>query len=163
MATGIMPFMPAHRKPIVDGKKCCIRCQEWKPLDQFYRRPGRPSGVSRCKKCVKETTDKQAVRAAGRRYRARQLAADPDFDRRLNIRRLYGMSLEEFDGMLKQQGGGCAVCQGPPLGKGQFHVDHCHDSNRIRGLLCHKCNVALGMVQDDIEHLRKLIAYLELT
>jgi hypothetical protein len=43
---------------------------------------------------------------------------------------------------------------------GVYHVDHCHKTNKRRGLLCHKCNVGLGMVQDSVEHLEKLIAYL---
>lgn len=80
--------------------------------------------------------------------------------RNQNLRKLYGIGIKEFEELLAAQNGVCAVCEGPPMGKGQYHVDHCHQSKVIRGLLCHKCNVALGMVKDDVEHLRKLIDYL---
>lgn len=60
------------------------------------------------------------------------------------------------------QGGVCGVCKGPPMGRGLvYHVDHCHVTGKVRGLLCHKCNVALGMVQDRVSHLQALISYLE--
>jgi hypothetical protein len=62
--------------------------------------------------------------------------------------------------MLEKQGGVCAVCGGPPLGKGRYHVDHDHVTGHVRGLLCHKCNVALGLVGDDVAQLAKLTEYL---
>lgn len=70
------------------------------------------------------------------------------------------MTVEEWEALLTAQGGGCAVCSGPPMGNGRYHVDHCHACGKIRGLLCHKCNVALGMVRDSSDHLRRLIEYL---
>lgn len=83
--------------------------------------------------------------------------------REKNLWKLYRITTEAWDDLLAAQGGVCAVCAGPPMGKGgRYHTDHCHISGRVRGLLCHKCNVALGMVNDDPDRLRDLIAYLEL-
>ena len=86
-------------------------------------------------------------------------------DRRLAIERKrwlkkYGLTLEQYERMLASQGGGCAVCGGPPNGRGAFHVDHDHESGTVRGLLCHKCNTALGLVDESLERLEKLSTYL---
>lgn len=64
--------------------------------------------------------------------------------------------------MLSAQGGTCAICKSPdPKGKGKFHVDHCHSTGRVRGLLCHACNLALGHMHDDPVRLREAALYLE--
>lgn len=63
------------------------------------------------------------------------------------LRRLYGISLEGFNKILKTQGGVCAICKGPPTKKG-FMVDHDHKTGKVRGILCHHCNAALGALRD---------------
>lgn len=64
--------------------------------------------------------------------------------------------------MLKKQNGGCAICKSKVSGgKGAFHVDHCHKTGKIRGLLCHFCNVGLGVFKDDVKTLSVAIAYLK--
>ena len=69
--------------------------------------------------------------------------------------------MAEYDHMLRQQGGGCKICgTKTPKGKGRFHIDHCHKTNKIRGLLCTNCNVALGLLQDDIKISASAIQYL---
>jgi hypothetical protein len=81
--------------------------------------------------------------------------------RKSYLKRKYGLTIEERDAMLKAQGG-CASCGATePGGKNGWHVDHCHITGIVRGILCHQCNVALGQVNDSLEHLHKLIAYLE--
>lgn len=55
----------------------------------------------------------------------------------------------------------CEACGRPPAPGKLLHYDHCHEGGHFRGWLCHGCNVALGMVQDDIERLLRLAAYLE--
>src|SRR5215831_18485579 len=63
------------------------------------------------------------------------------WERNSRLRYMYGISVAEFDAMLKRQDGRCAMpdCRTKiPGGKGHFHVDHDHDSKRVRGLLCHK-------------------------
>ena len=71
------------------------------------------------------------------------------------------MSAEQFDALLAAQGGRCALCQRfEPGGRwGRFHVDHCHQTGQIRGILCHGCNVALGALGDDIEGLTRALRY----
>lgn len=77
------------------------------------------------------------------------------------MRRAYGIGQAEFDTLLESQGGVCAICSGERNGPGKrLHIDHCHDSQRIRGLLCGKCNTAVGLLDDDPERAERLAAYL---
>ena len=63
--------------------------------------------------------------------------------------------------MLEAQNGRCKICgTDTPMGTGAFHVDHCHMTNKVRGLLCHKCNVGLGHFNDNISLLSTAILYL---
>ena len=81
-----------------------------------------------------------------------------------NLKRCYGMTLEQFEGMLVEQGGVCAVCRkDDPGGRhGQFHVDHCHDSGKVRGLLCDACNRMLGFARDNERTLNRAGEYLRI-
>lgn len=87
---------------------------------------------------------------------------NPETYREQHLKRKYGITLAEHDAMLTLQGNCCAGCSGlEPGGKGTWHVDHCHDTGKVRGLLCRGCNAALGLVKDSPETLRKLALYLE--
>lgn len=83
--------------------------------------------------------------------------------RRASKIKSYGITPDQFEVMLKEQGGTCAICHTdkPTLnGKGSFRIDHCHTTGKVRGLLCNKCNAGLGMFSDKIEMLNRAIAYL---
>jgi hypothetical protein len=81
--------------------------------------------------------------------------------RRRALKDNYGLTVEEYDAMWAAQGEVCAICKrAEPMGRG-WHVDHCHDSSVVRGILCSNCNVALGMLSDDADRLRAAVAYLE--
>lgn len=86
----------------------------------------------------------------------------------VNQRRLlrhYGISLSEYRVLLVKQGGVCAICGKPPLGGNtsthSLHVDHDHVTKRVRGLLCNRCNPAIGQFGDSPDLLRKAANYLE--
>jgi hypothetical protein len=76
--------------------------------------------------------------------------------------RKYRMTLDDYDRMLSDQNGVCAICGGPQDWKGRtlLNVDHCHDTGRVRGLLCHRCNTAIGLMKDDVVRLQSAINYL---
>jgi hypothetical protein len=81
--------------------------------------------------------------------------------RDVRLRKVYGISAEEFDSMLDGQGGACAICKKktwPVQGK---YVDHDHRGGKPRGILCYNCNVALGHLKDDISIAKSLVNYLE--
>lgn len=75
------------------------------------------------------------------------------------LQRAYGISLEEFDRLVKKQNGRCAICS-EAFSKTP-HVDHDHQTGQIRGLLCLPCNTGLGFFQDSVVLLAHAIVYLE--
>ena len=85
--------------------------------------------------------------------------------RRKNLQYGYGMTLADYDSLLERQGGVCAICGGPPNGRGRrysnFAVDHDHKTGAVRGLLCSNCNTGIGNLRDDIALLKLAIKYLE--
>lgn len=92
--------------------------------------------------------------------------ANPELMRRIqrrnDLKRMYGITPEEYDALLEKQGGGCGVCgatENPP--HGYLSVDHCHSTGAVRGLLCNKHNLGIGHFGDDPDELRQAIAYLE--
>ena len=72
----------------------------------------------------------------------------------------YGLTLEQFDKMLVEQCGSCAICELPMMSYKDPAVDHCHITGKVRGLLHDRCNLGLGQFQDDAAVLRKAIEYL---
>ena len=79
--------------------------------------------------------------------------------RRRQLLERYGISLEQYEAILARQGGACAICREPA--RGTLAVDHCHATGEVRGLLCFKCNVVLGLCEDDPGITLAAIAYLE--
>jgi hypothetical protein len=78
-----------------------------------------------------------------------------------SFRRTYGISIEQRDQMFLDQGSRCAICKSPePRWKSGWHTDHCHETGKVRGILCHFCNVALGLLKDNLETLQAAINYL---
>lgn len=83
---------------------------------------------------------------------------DREQRRKSHLKITFGLSIDDYDKLVKNQNGACAVCGKKP--KKRLHVDHCHATKAIRGLLCQKCNQALGLFQDDLRVLQKAIEYL---
>jgi len=71
------------------------------------------------------------------------------------------MTLAEYDQLFAAQGGVCAICKRPPTrGRNTLDVDHCHDTGRVRGLLCSHCNRCIGLMANDPSRLRGAADYL---
>lgn len=78
------------------------------------------------------------------------------------IRRTYGITLEEYHTILKEQDYGCKLCGKSEEEEGRrLAIDHCHSSGKVRGILCSDCNIGLGKFKDNLEVLQKAIDYLE--
>lgn len=86
----------------------------------------------------------------------------PDYEARMNIQKLYGLSWGEYNKLLEEQGGLCAICRKPQYtGRvKRLSVDHNHKTKKIRGLLCSHCNRAIGLFMESVEILRQAIEYL---
>ena len=79
--------------------------------------------------------------------------------REAQYKKKYNIDLATYENMLEAQGGCCAIC-GTSKGNTHLCVDHCHSTGAVRGILCDKCNVALGQFNDSTTLLAQAIAYL---
>jgi hypothetical protein len=93
---------------------------------------------------------------ADKRYRSSCVGRTTAEKSRLKVR--YGITLEEVELMKESQGYRCAICWREPK---HWHIDHDHKTDRVRGMLCGPCNMALGLLQDDIHTIKKAAEYLD--
>ena len=123
--------------------RTCCGCKKELPLSEFWARQWR------CKPC----------------FNARRVK-DPEGHRRRShksvLKNRFGMTVEEYDAMVAAQGGACAICKQPETaaGKTRLSVDHCHESGEVRGLLCSRCNNAIGLLMDNPEYCLAAASYL---
>lgn len=155
------PSALPNSSPLSEGLlKTCSECAEEKPISEFTFDKRRGSYTSKCTKCrtkkTKEWRDKNP------NYEKERYGVNEDRDRWRHIKRKYGISKEEYVEMLDSQGGRCAICGDEPGERysHQLHVDHCHASGKVRGLLCRGCNHMLGVIKDDEVLLFKAVEYL---
>lgn len=144
--------------------KSCSRCKEEKPLSDFCRSNRIKSGrTAHCKECD-VAYRKSWISKNEAKYKDQQhqyyLKNKHTVRMRSKIahyKKAYGMTLDEVESLLKSQQGTCKIC-GNVLG--EFHVDHCHLTGRVRGILCPFCNKGLGHFMDKKENLESALAYL---
>lgn len=128
--------------------KVCVRCGELKDSALFYKCKARKDGLgSYCKSC-------HDIKSAGTKY-------NYELKRRDVLRKKYGMTLESYEALLIAQDSKCAICKLDVKDhRRALNVDHCHETGRVRGLLCDDCNIALGKFKDDISSLLRAAEYL---
>lgn len=93
--------------------------------------------------------------------RIRKENYDPKRQKNQVLKRFYGINLQEYNKMLKNQQGTCKICNSKPKYKKSLSVDHCHKTGKVRGLLCGDCNTGLGKFRDNIDSLKNAIKYLK--
>lgn len=131
----------------------CILCGECESSHFRLSKVSKSGYVSCCKTCERERDAKyKAAKSREKREQESKEAKD-----RL-LQQHYGISLDEFQDLLKQQDNRCAICK---ILLDDPHVDHDHNTGIIRGILCNNCNVALGLFKDDILILEEAIKYLK--
>lgn len=143
--------------------KKCFRCKAEKPLEAFTRNRRKKDGLQHwCRSCTAEWHKDNYSAEAARRYRN-----DPGRARALALRR-HGMTVEQYEKMVADQGGCCAICGTDDPGKPSWSVDHDHDCCSgprscglcVRALLCTRCNMGLGFFGDSPARLIAAAAYL---
>jgi len=82
----------------------------------------------------------------------------PTINRNCRLRTYYGLTPEEYESLAASQGYKCAICKCPF--DGTEHLDHDHSSGWVRGILCNKCNPAIGLFDEDIVRMQEAIEYL---
>ncbi len=119
---------------------------------------------------IAEYREKNAEQIAiGQKVRNDKWAAEnkdrkKELDKVGHLKRKYNLDVEEYDRMLVEQNYSCKICETHISNLTKvLCVDHCHATGKVRGLLCHSCNVAIGLLKDNTETLKKAIKYLEET
>lgn len=116
---------------------------------------------------TKRAANPEAYAAAAAKSRAKRKVEgkkrNPIKDRDWQLRTKYGITSADYDALLEAQGGGCAICgTTAPGGRSRvyFHVDHDHVTNVVRGLLCHGCNISLGLLQENVDTMMAMASYI---
>ncbi len=151
--------MGRGKKPLLDsqGRKKCANCEEYKDLADFSPSKDKAFGVNAwCKMCT--------ARVKNTRYTLEKARAE-------HLKRVYGLTIEAYEKMLVDQNGLCAWCGRSETRRAgrkkrsenvpMLHVDHCHTTGRVRGLLCSACNQALGLLGEDPHRIEALLHYVE--
>ena len=169
--------------------KTCTKCKKQKAVSCFNKNKARKDGLcGHCKSCENAYARKrgkrpevQASESLRRKKRLqvpgvreqknlkkRQYCQRPEVKvskRNYKLKRLYGITLEQYNQMFAEQKGLCAICGNKETTKNQYNlrqlaVDHNHTTGQVRGLLCSNCNLLLGCSKDNKEILLKAILYL---
>ena len=134
--------------------KCCTACKVKKSLTEFHKNRCLPLGVqNKCKECKKIYDRQWRIDNIDRHIKAR---------RKSHLKKAYSITPEEYDEMCRMQSSCCAICGTHQKDlKFILCVDHDHNTNDIRGLLCQSCNTGLGCFKDNTELLENAINYVK--
>jgi hypothetical protein len=122
--------------------KVCKTCWCAKPTSDFPKGTGHLNVLAHCKPC----------RAAKmRKY------VTPEMRRKYHTKHQYGLTPEQLAAMHAAAGGKCAICELPCAA---LHIDHCHHTGTVRGLLCRSCNTGIGHLMDNTDNLLRAVSYL---
>ena len=156
--------------------KKCKKCGHVKPIDDFHKHSSCNGGVRQpCKQCrskqfsaaYKQLTvaEKAAKIAQHMQWQKQNCDKSREINRRYKRKRAYGLTATGYSDLLTKQDGVCAICNQPETAKRRgtlmtLAVDHDHYTGIVRGLLCQRCNRAIGLLHDDYDILDKAAAYL---
>lgn len=156
--------------------KVCTHCNIDKPEGSFYKNDKNRLD-SWCKQCrsivncnrkkdrrLRDPDWAREDRERSARFRKLHPEKSKYAVRNATLKKKYGIGIKEYEELLAAQNNKCAIC-GSETAKiswsPRLHVDHCHETGRIRGLLCQACNTVLGKMNESPSLLRKAAAYLE--
>ncbi len=160
----------------------CTKCGQKFPETSEYFRPDKryKNGLTTwCRVCLRAANTKnkrehrnssEKNKVAARKYQKKYREANPDKYRSSQMKSVYGITLEQYNKMFENQKGLCAICGLPETHKNMYglkglSIDHNHNTNKVRGLLCNNCNLAIGQLKVDsfgILNLQKATEYLRL-
>lgn len=152
------------------GLQKCSICNEVLKLDSFYRYSKSTTGrKGQCIECYtrvgSEYRRDPRVRKLISERRSKFNRENPEEayrrQRKYAFKNKYGITLGDYDAMLREQNGRCAICFSPQPSGVSLYIDHCHDTGAVRGLLCRPCNSGIGFLQDDVNRMKSAIRYLE--
>lgn len=138
-----------QKRDINQTEMFCSSCRETKKAEEFCFKKREGRYRSDCRSC--ETDEVRQYRKTERGKRLQRLS---------HVKRVYGLSEQEYDDLLVDCGNCCSICA-ISFKEIVPRVDHDHVTGEIRGLLCDDCNVGLGRFKDDVENVRSALRYLE--
>jgi len=155
-------YREVNREKILESKKSYreYNKEEVAARKKEYRRLNKEKVAEASKKYRLSNPEK--VKAWEKEWRA--IPTNVVKSRAGQIKSRYGISMEDLSNMLDEQKGCCKVCGDSliyPDSKVGYRIDHCHTTGKVRGLLCHNCNIALGHLKDNIDTLERMIDYLK--
>lgn len=136
-------------------EQVCLTCSILKPIHEFEWAKDRPSPRKHCKKCRYNKRDREKEKARHREYMKERRLKEPEKVRQNWERSTYGASKEDIIKALGYDG--CLICGSVH----RLHIDHCHKTGKVRGLLCSNCNTGLGMFRDSPMLLNRASEYLK--
>jgi hypothetical protein len=146
--------------------KRCSKCRQWKPTSAFWQDLRKPDGLrSQCGTCAYASRrewrrrNRDKVNAINlKSYHKHKVARG-----NAEMLRRYRFTRADYDHLLVDQNGCCAICRATSPGdtRSRFAIDHDHQTGQVRGLLCNACNLGLGKFKDRLDLLRAATAYLE--
>lgn len=142
--------------------KICSNCKISKDIDSFYKNKNINGGFQHyCKQCCKIQSDNyyRTNNKYIKKYTNNRYNKNKDYAREERLKKNFGITIEEYNLMVKNQDNKCAICGSIPTKK-RLAVDHDHKTNKIRGLLCQHCNTALGLFKDNSHLLLNAMKYL---
>lgn len=157
------PELEHGKTSTYSNKKC--RCDECRAAQAAYCREWRRDNLERARANERRWRDKnpEKIRA---KYLKRRERITPEDSRRWQLWSRYRLRPRDFDALWETQAGKCGACSKDllPLGRqgNATAIDHCHNSDKIRGLLCNRCNRVLGMCNEDVKVFQGLAKYLKI-
>jgi Recombination endonuclease VII len=154
--------------------KKCNKCNLTKSETEFHKQKDKGDGLFYCCKQCRTKYDHKHHQSKSDYYKnvvKNFLVKNKDYNKTywINYKRpVHGINKDKYLEMFEQQKGVCAVCGYPETSKTKsgkikrLAVDHCHATGKVRGLLCHRCNISIGMLREDVELLYKVINYIKL-
>ncbi len=154
-------------------KKICSKCGIEKEVSDFYKETAKRDGLSSlCKACDKSRLkryykdNKEKIDMRNIEFHRKNVHIEEYQVKRYYtyIKRKYNITASDYNDMFIEQGGRCAIC-----GKHQSEfpsrlaIDHCHKTDKVRGLLCNACNIGIGVFDETPQIMKNAIKYLETT
>jgi len=141
----------------------CTKCKKDKTKEEMSKDSSRRSGISSwCKEC-RVISSRKWSKNNPEKARISKEKSKPSYLKQRNsmLKHRYGIDLDEFERMKEDQNNSCGIC-GKSFDDMTYHphVDHCHESSKVRGLLCSPCNHYIGCIKDDPQVGYRLAGYL---
>lgn len=144
---------------MINDFKKCKSCGISKSLKDFHKNANKDGRFNTCKKC-------QYSRLQEFRKDPQHKERFKEYRRNNAITKRYGICIQQYNDLVNSQENKCKICGNLPNKEGpiqnqSLHIDHCHKTDKVRGLLCHLCNRGIGLFRERIDLIENAVEYLK--